>query len=151
MGDFHTYSPDLVTISFAGLIITGFANDTFVEVERDEAMFTKYTGALGDVARSRSLNKGGKVTITLMAVAPINNDLTGIALLDEVDGDAYAPLMIKDNNGSMVCHADIAWISKMPKIDRAKESGTIQWEFDCAAIDIEPNGNAALATIVITP
>lgn len=146
MGDFKTYSPDHVILTFHGIIINGYANDTFIEVERDEDTFMKYTGALGDVARSKNLNKGGKVTVTLMATAPINDFLANTALADEntvltSPDQFYGPLQIKDLAGKMECFAEIAWISKWPKIDRAKESGTVQWVFDCASIEVYPGGN----------
>lgn len=141
MGDFHNYSPDRVIIVFGGIIIGGFAKDTFIEVERDEATFMKYNGALGDTARSKNLNKGGKVTLTLMAVSPFNDELYGLAALDEDDTILPGPLQIKDLNGNMRCSAEIAWIEKWPKIDRAKESGTVQWVIDCASLEVIPGGN----------
>lgn len=146
MGDFKTYSPDLVTISWNGVNIIGFAKDTFIEIERDEDTFMKYTGALSDVARSKNLNKGGKVKITLMAVSPVNDILANLALADEnvalgSPDQFYGPLQIKDLSGTMECFAEIAWIMKWPKVERGKESGTIEWEFDCAAIEVYPGGN----------
>lgn len=141
MGEFYTYSPDRVIISFNGMPIRGFAPDTFIEVERDEDGFMKLTGSLGDVARSKNLNKGGKVTITLMAVSPTNDDLYGIGLVDEDDGTAYGEIFIKDLSGNMECHADTAWILKWPTVERGKESGTVTWVFDCASIDVRPGGN----------
>lgn len=141
MAEFHTYSPDRVIVTFAGIIINGFANDTFVEVERDEDGFMKYTGSLADVARTKNLNHGGKVTVTLMSVASVNDLLCNMAFEDEVAGVSYGELLIKDTSGNMFCHAEIAWIQKWPKVDRAKESGTVQWVFDCADIDVFAGGN----------
>lgn len=142
MADFHTYSPDRVILTFAGMIINGFAPDTFIEVERDEDGFMKSVGSLGDVARSRNLNRTGKVTVTLMAVAPINTLLSDFALADELDDvGVYGDLQLKDLGGDMVCHADTAWVLKFPKIERGKESGTVQWVFDCGEIEVRPGGN----------
>lgn len=144
MAEFHTYSPDRVLVSFGGVLINGFANDTFIEVERDEDTFMKYTGSLADVARTRNLNRGAKVTLTLMATAAVNDELSLIALDDEnaVDIDTVFSFEIKDISGEMFCHAEISWIQKMPKVERGKESGTIQWVFDCADMEIFPAGNA---------
>lgn len=141
MGDFHTYSPDLVVVTFGDMIMSGFAPDTFIEAERDEDGFMKSVGSLGDVARSRNLNRAGKVTLTLMAVAPVNDLLYQLALIDELDGQSYASLQIKDLSGNMRCHSEIAWVLKWPKIERGKESGTVQWVFDCADLEIVPGGN----------
>lgn len=146
MSDFKTYSPDLVMVSWNGVNIGGFAKDTFIEVEPDEDVFMKYTGTLGDVARSKNLNKGGKIKLTLMAVAPINDTLANLALADQnvalgSPDQFYGSFQIKDLSGTMECYAEIAWISKWPKVERGKESGTIEWEFDCAALEIYPGGN----------
>jgi hypothetical protein len=141
MSDFTNYVADKVILTFNNLIINGFAKDTFIEVERDENIFTKYTGALGDVCRSKSLNKGGKVTITLMDAAPINDLLYQFCALDEFDSDSYGTLQIDDLNGKTRCHAEIAWVMKWPKVTRGAELGTIQWEFDCAGLEIIPGGN----------
>lgn len=143
MSNFHTYSPDRVILTFAGMIINGFAPDTFIEVERDEDGFMKSVGSLGDVARSKNLNRGGKVTVTLMAVAPINTLIADFALVDELDPTTgvTGDLQLKDLGGDMVCHADNAWVLKFPKIERGKESGTVQWVFDCAEIEVYPGGN----------
>ena len=140
MSEFTTYSPDEVILTWNDMIINGYANDTFIEVERDEDGFMKYTGSLGDVARSRNLNRGGKVTITLMAAATINDSLYSLAALDEFDGTGFGTLQIKELNGTTRCHAEIAWLQKWPKIERGKESGTIQWVLDCADIEIVPGG-----------
>lgn len=141
MGDFRTYSPDNVIITFGSLIITGFAADTFVEVERDEDTFMKYTGALGDVARTLNLHKGGKITLTLMAVAPINDALTDMLSDDETFNDAFAQFQMKDISGRMLVKSDVSWISRWPNVERGKESGTVQWVIDCAEMYIEPRGN----------
>lgn len=141
MAEFFTYSPDRVIITFGSVILRGFAGDTFIEIERDEDGFMKLTGSLGDVARTRNLNRGAKVTLTLMAVSPANDDLSALAALDEIDGDIVQELMIRDLSGNMECHATYAWVQKWPKIERGKESGTIQWVFDCADVSINASGN----------
>lgn len=141
MADFHTYSPDLVVVTFKNVIINGFAPDTFVEVERDEDGFMKYVGSLGDVARTKNLNRAGKITITLMAVAPVNDLLQTWADIDESTGLGYGSFLVKDLSGNMFCHSETAWIMKRPKVERGKESGTVQWVFDCADVEIGAGGN----------
>ena len=44
-------------------------------------------------------------------------------------------LQVKDLTNGMLCHAAEAWIMKAPKVERAKESGTIQYVFECAKLD----------------
>ncbi len=136
-----TYNPARVTVSFKGINLTGFMDSTFIEAERDEETFTKHTGATGDVTRTRNLNKGGKVTITLIQVSTTNDLLADLHESDEIFGISFGSLQIKDLAGNMVCRADEAWIQKAPKMERAKESGSVVWVFDCAAIDIFAGGN----------
>ncbi len=138
---FRTYNPALVVVSFQGVNITGFMDGTFVEAERDEDAFTKAVGATGDVARTRNLNKGGKITVTLMATAGANDMLAAMLAIDEGIGIGYGPFQIKDLSGTMQCFSAQTWIQKSPKIERAKESGSCVWVFDCAELEIFAGGN----------
>lgn len=135
------YSPDKVILTFKHTLITGYAAETFIEVERAEDGYSMYVGTLGEVCRTRNLNRTGSVTINLMHSAPANDLLTAIAIHDEQFGYGSGPLMIKDLNGTTVCVASEAWIRKLPRIERGKEAGTIQWIIDCADLDIRAGGN----------
>jgi len=136
------YDPSRVSVSWGPINITGFAEGTFVEAERDEDGFTKYVGSQGEVCRTRNLNKSGKVTVTLMATSPINDLIDLYASVDEDLGlGGVWPLRINDFNGYLRVSATEAWVMKKPKAERAKEAGTVVWVFDCAAIRIEPRGN----------
>jgi hypothetical protein len=139
---FRNYDPSEVALSWMGINITGYSDGTFIEAERDEDAFTKYVGALGDVTRARNLNRSGKVTVTLMASAPVNDLIAAIASVDDAFGSGgVGPLSITDFNGTTVCGATYAWVMKQPKIERAKEAGTVQWVFDCAQLFIKAGGN----------
>ncbi len=140
MTTFRNYDPSQVTFTFKGLNVTGYQDGTFIDAERSEDGFTKHVGSLGDVTRVRSMDRSGKVTLTLMAQSPINDLLYAIADADEGTGLNYGPLAIKDLNGTMRCHAHQAWIKKLPKVERAKESGAVVWEFECASLDLKPGG-----------
>lgn len=133
---FRRYSPDQVKISFGGIAITGYMDGTFVDAERNEDQYTMHVGSLGDVTRTRNLNKTGKVTITLMQHAPINELLQTKLSLDDLADIPPQPLQIKDLSNNMRVHASQAWITKPPKIERAKESAGIQWVFECANLEI---------------
>ena len=141
MSEFYQYDPQQMTCSFKGENITGFAEGTFIEIERNEDAYTVYVGATGDVTRTRSRNRTGKATLTLMAQAPSNDSLMDIHMDDEQFGDGVGPLLIKDLNGLTVARAAEAWVTKVPKVERGKEAGTSQWVLECAVIIIEARGN----------
>lgn len=133
---FSNYSPDQVSVSFNGIIITGYNDGTFIDVEREENSFTKHVGSLGDVARSRNLNRSGKLTLTLMSAAPSNDLLQAVYEQDRQFGTGVGALLIKDLGGNMVCRAAYCWIMKAPKIERAKESSPCIWQFEMADLAI---------------
>lgn len=133
---FANYAADQVIVVWNGVNINGFADDTFVEIERDEDGFALLNGALGDVTRARMLARAGKITITLMAHAPVNTQLAALAQKDESFGDGYGPIMVKDLTNNMLASGAEAWIIKRPKIERAKEGGTVQWVFAVAYLSL---------------
>jgi hypothetical protein len=135
-----TYDPKKIHFSFAGSILTGYAPDTFLEVERDEDAYTKQVGATGEVVRSRNNNRGGKITLTLMADSASNDILSAIAAADEVGNAGVAPVLGEDANGTTLFSGANAWIQKMPKVERGKEAGTVQWAFDVAELKIFAGG-----------
>lgn len=136
------YSPDNVLLSWDGIPITGYAKDTFIEVEREEDSWLTYVGSLGDVCRTKNLNKMGKVTVTLMATAPVNTLLAAKAQDDEDHGQDSGPILLKDLSGALQVDGADAWVMKRPKIERAHESGTIQWVFVVAKLNVFEGGNA---------
>lgn len=141
MAYFKNYSPSLVTMSFRDINVVGIAESTFVEVERNEDGFSTQAGANGDVTRTRNLNRTGKVTITLQQASPTNDLLTSAYRLDELTGSGYGAIQIKDLSGTAVCEATHAWILKLPKMERAKESGSVIWVFECADLKLYVGGN----------
>ncbi|HEY6018999.1 MAG TPA: phage protein [Candidatus Paceibacterota bacterium] len=141
MAQLQNYHTDKVLASWQNVNITGYANDTFIEVERNEDSFTLYVGSLGEGCRTKNLNRSGKITITLMASSPINDLLAQAAQTDEDSGLDYGPLSITDLNGNMVCFAAEAWVMKRPKIERAKEAGTVQWVFEAVVLELFEGGN----------
>lgn len=148
MADFATYDPSAVQVSFGGYILGGFQSGTFIDAERAVDGFQMHVGSLGDVTRTRSLNRTGHVTFTLMAQSPYNDLLQTLADADETSGTGIGTLSILDNNsvgdiaGPAEVHASKAWIRKRPKWDRAQESGAVTWIIDAADLEINSSGNA---------
>lgn len=122
-----TYDPKQVTVIIAGQIISGFAEDTFVEVVRNEDMFTLQVGADGDATRSRSNNKSGRLTVTLRQGSPSNEVLSALAAADEVAGGGVTSFAVRDNSGTSVHGALTAWIVKAADSTYARESGDRVW------------------------
>ncbi len=141
MGTLRNYSPDQVVVSWNGITLTGFADGTFIEVEREVDTFTKKVGSLGDVARTKSLNKSGKITITLMDTHPVNDLLAFEIINDEALGVGYGAFLMKDLTGDTRVSATEAWCMRVPKVTRAQATGNVVYVFEAAAIFIQHGGS----------
>lgn len=70
MGDVKTYDPKDVTVTVGGRFLTGFAEGSMVECEKDEDNFSTKVSAQGEVVVTLSNNPLGTVTITLDQTSP---------------------------------------------------------------------------------
>lgn len=137
----RTYDPAEHLCSFGGIPITAFGPDTFIDAVRNEDGWSLVVGAGGETVRSRNRNRSGKVTVTLLASSPENDALMQAALADENLGQGIGEFFVKDNLGTAFCHAESAWIVKIPNMSRAKAAGVATWVFELANMDIFVGGN----------
>ena len=137
----RTYDPAGVTVSVGGYPIQGFADGTFINVERSADLFSKVVGADGFTSRSKSNDRSGTVTITLKQTSPSNDVLAGIQLLDEVSNQGVVPVMVKDINGNTLVFSESGWIRKAPTIEEGRDLTDREWAFDCADLDMFAGGN----------
>ena len=138
---FATYDPAEVVITLGGIPITGYAEDTFVNVEFDEDQWTKVTGADGHTARAKSNNYAGSVTITLMQTSAGNDVLNSLWLRDRRRNEGVVPLLVKDSQGRTRWTATYAWVRKMPAQEFGSENGEREWVIDCAELLGSLGGN----------
>lgn len=136
-----TYDPKNVSVIVGGSIMTGFADGTFVEVERNENAFNLKIGVDGEGTRAKSNNKSGKVTITLMQSSPSNDTLSGFTAADELSNTGAVPVLVKDNSGRTICTALTAWVQKYANASFAKEVTTRKWVLETDDIEMFVAGN----------
>ncbi len=136
-----TYDPAQVSIIFAGFPIEGFADGTFIVVERRNPMWGLTIGADGPGARAKSNDKSGTITITLLQTSLSNDALSGVALADELSNDGVAPFMMKDLNGNTLLAAETAWISKVAPVEDGKEINGREWILETDDIQMLVGGN----------
>jgi len=144
MGAPYTYDPKQVAVIVGGVPVSGFADGTFVTVERSNDLFTKVSGGDGIVSRSKSNDKSGTITITLQQTSPSNDILQGVALLDEVSNNGVVPIIIQDFSGRTTLVSAFGWVKKSPKAEFSKEITNREWAFDCADLEIKHGGNAGV-------
>ena len=139
----RTYDPGQVQVLVGGNIISGYADGTFVVVERDEDAYIKHSGTDGDVSRAKTNNKTGTMTLTLAQTSFSNDILDGIRILDELSNDGVVPVMIKDGSGRTLLFAAEAWVRKMPSSEYGNEITDREWVLDLAKLDGKIGGNGS--------
>lgn len=87
------YDAKDVALTVDGVFITGFADGTFIEAEKDEDNMDTAVGAQGDVVDSTVNNPLGTITVTLQQTSPSVSYLTQLANSGE-----HVPVYIISNN-----------------------------------------------------
>ena len=123
----HTYDPKLVSVVVGGFPISGFADGTFVTVERNEDSWTTQIGTDGEGTRSKSNNKSGRITISLMQTSQSNDILAGFEKSDELSNSGQVPVLINDNLGNALHSAETAWVVRPANAEYAREAGPREW------------------------
>jgi hypothetical protein len=128
-----TYSPGEVALSIGGNLITGFADGTFVVVEREVDAMTKVVGADGEVSRTQSANYSGTLTLTLKQTSDSNRVLGAYLLDDEADGSGVFDVLCNDNLDNKI-FASEGWIQKGPNVEFSSELTNREWTIALARI-----------------
>lgn len=136
-----TYDPKQVSVVIGTRLMTGFAEDDMIEVERDADAFTKHVGTTGEVARSKSNNKCGKITVHLMQTSADNGYLSELMQADEKVNGGIVPIMIRDQNGNDLVVVREGWVQKAPTMSRKREIQSQAWVLDCGPMEKFLGGN----------
>lgn len=129
-----TYDPKSFDIIFAGILLEGFAEGTFVSIASEAPGFSDTVGVDGEVTRNRSHDKRATVTVSLMQTSESNALLSAAYLADRaaINGAGVGSLRIVDRAGTTVFRASKAWIQNDPDATLEAEAGGRDWEFRCA-------------------
>lgn len=135
------YDPKNITVIIGGKIIRGYNEATFCKVERNEDMYNLVVGVDGIGSRAKSNNKSGKVTLGLHQTSRSNDDLSALALADELTGAGAVPMLIRDSGGRTLISAATAWITKQADAEYQKTISDRTWTIESDSIDIFNGGN----------
>lgn len=136
-----TYDPSQVAIIVGGFQVTGFADGTFLTVERNADNFALYIGTDGEGTRAKSNNKSGRMTFTLAQSSDANAFLSALVTADELSNSGIVPVLVKDNSGSSLYSAETAWIVKHPAAEFGREIGTREWILETDNLAVFTGGN----------
>ena len=134
------YDPKEVSVIVGGHIVTGYADGTFLTVSRNKDAFTLGVGADGEGARSKSNDKSGRLTLTLLQSSASNDVLSGFATADEIANGGQVPVLVKDNNGTTIVEAATAWIVKKADVEYSHEITNREWIVESDRLDVLVGG-----------
>jgi hypothetical protein len=137
----YQYDPNQVSVILGGQAISGYADGTFIKVERNEQAWNLKVGVDGEGARAKNNNTSGKITITLMQSSASNDVLSGFALADESSGAGTFPALVLDHNGTSKITALTMWVQKFANLEDAKEITMREWVLETDALVMLVGGN----------
>jgi hypothetical protein len=135
-----TYDPSDVTTVFAGVEVFGFADGTFISVDKAEDTYSIVVGATGTVTRVRNRNNSGTIKITLQASSGCNDLLSDLHSEDLLNNSLVGPLLIKDVTGTTVVASAESWIVRSSPIEFGKDASNREWVIQCSSLIIHSGG-----------
>jgi hypothetical protein len=136
-----TYDPKQVQVIVGGVVISGFADGSFIRVGRRSVAWELVTGADGESARAKSNDKSGFIEIELMQTAASNQHMSNLSLADELSNAGVVPIMIKDGSGFSLHLSEQSFIEKNPDAAYTKTNQTRVWRFLCENLQDYHGGN----------
>lgn len=127
----YTYNPEKVVVAFGSHIMTGYADDSFINIEPSGDGTTMKVGCDGSINRSISRNKAFVIKVSLQQNSPTNDFMQERYDMDQENGDGYFPVIIKDLMGNEQFSSDVAWVAKPAAWGRGKEATNREWEVHC--------------------
>lgn len=147
-----TYDPTKVTVTVGSYKLSGFSEGSLVKCERNQDSFKLTVGGDGHQIRSKSPDRSGKITVTLLQSSASNEFLSSLAVMDEtgtadpVTAPAPAPnggiqsVTVKDLNGNTVWSSPEAWVMKPPSASFEKEAKDREWVLECGVLAFQERG-----------
>lgn len=129
------YDPKDVNLIVGGVVITGYAEDSFIAVEKMEDTFTEYIGAKGEVSMAENANEAGEITVTLASTSPSIPYLNRLGLA-RGEG-AVVPVQLVDlNNNTTTISGNDARVRKPASLNFGKEVGEREYTIFVGHMDI---------------
>lgn len=136
-----TYNPGAISVIVGAKILSGWSDDAQVTIERDSDLWNDSVSADGDVVRGKNIDRRGKITLQLMQSSASNDDLTALALADELNGSGMFPVIVRDGSGTTVATSAQSWIMKNAATSFGRSIASREWTIRCADLIMYVGGN----------
>lgn len=152
-----TYAPDEVVViisqpsSGVSTRVTGFMEDSFVNIARDMDSWSHTTGADNLATRVYSANDSGKITLSVMQSSNSNDVLTQIWSRDRSlkNSQGLFTILVADKTGRSVYSSTEAYIGKIPDSVFGNGVNGREWVVHCTNLSHSIAGNSIVSTEVV--
>lgn len=125
-----TYDPANVAVTVSGVLLSGFPAGTFVSFEPNTDSFTLTTGCDGESCRSKTNNRSGRLSLTLLQSSESNQVLSALHNIDLVtpNGDGLFPVFIKNLISPLdTLLMEKSWVVRPPTKEYALDISNRVW------------------------
>lgn len=127
-----TYNAKNVNVSLNGVIISGFDDDSVVEISRNNDSYSLTAGADGvDTTRSATNDKTGTIIIKLKDSSSSNAILSAFQIADELSDAGTFTIVVKHVNDGFSAISNDAFVMKPADRSFEKEAGAREWSISC--------------------
>lgn len=138
-----SYDPSQVIVIVGGVIVSGWSDGDAITARRSEDAYSTKAGLDGGVGRARNANKSGEFEFKLLSTSGVNDQLSDLLAIDNLnsDGSAVFPISVTDGSGTSLASASSCWIKTYPEVVFGKEVGERTWVFSAADLSLYVGGN----------
>lgn len=148
-----TFAPNDVTVvitqrsSGIAHIVSGYSEDSIVNIERSAETFTMYTGADNTSTRIYNANKSATVTLSLQQTSSSNDILSLLYANDSNSRNSSGlfSLQISDSSGRSRYFSDDAYVGVVPNSQFGNSMQVRDWVLHAHNLDTYIGGNAILS------
>lgn len=148
-----TFAPNdvnvVITQRSSGIahIVSGYSEDSIVNIERTAETFTMYTGADNTSTRIYNANKSATITLSLQQTSASNDILTLLYSNDSASRNSSGlfSLQISDASGRSRYFSDDAYVGVVPNSAFGNSMQTRDWVLHAHNLDTYIGGNAVLS------
>lgn len=120
----QTYDPKKVMVIWGGVVLTGYAEGSIVNCEKNEESSNAKVGALGEVTQMINSDNTGTITVSLSNNSPSLGMLTS-----DAQAHSIKPIQVIDmNTEALNAGGSEAWVIKTPDLNKAKTTEDVDIE-----------------------
>lgn len=127
----RTYNPDQVRMNWGGkLKFEGFADGTFITMQRNSPRTEVVVGAKGDSAITKKADFSGTLEVTLLQNSPTNEYLSYLVNAEDAAGDLLrATIDVVDPSGSTIAVAQRCHVQEPAPVTLGDGQNAKTWVF----------------------